>query len=99
MLKDPLKELMINAGVTGYMHGHNHAIQAYQSADTGQLVFSSGSSVHLPDYGAMYFDVYKDYILSFWMPAEGPARPLGIFDLKKITSTVSSRKTVFKAPP
>ena len=77
---------MDEAGAIGYMHGHNHFIQAYKDANTGRLIFSSASTVFNEKYGVMYFDVYKDSMICFWQPVKGATIPLGIFDLKKAVS-------------
>ena len=95
-----LEHLMTSENVVGYLHGHNHAIQAYKDQKTGRLVFSSGSAI-VPenDYGVMYFDVYKDSLICFWKPVNGDVRPLGIFNLKEAKSTVSRRKNIFEIAP
>jgi predicted phosphodiesterase len=97
-----LEHLMTSAGVVGYLHGHNHTIQAYKDAKTGRLVFSSGSGTSISpenDYGVMYFDVNKDSLSCFWKPVNGDVRSLGVFDLKEAESTVSRRKDIFEIAP
>ena len=97
-----LGHLMTSGVVTGYMHGHNHTIQAYNNAKTGRLVFSSGSATIIEpenDYGLMYFDVYKDSLVCFWKPVNGDVRPLGVFNLEQAKSTVSRRKDIFEIAP
>jgi len=102
-----LDYVLTSAGVIGYLHGHNHTIQAYEDATTGRFVFSSGSAT-LPydddddddnDYGVMYFDVYKDSLVCFWQPVHGNVRPLGVFDLKEAVSAVARRKKVLDVAP
>ena len=78
-----LDKIMSEAGAIGYMHGHNHMVQAYRDANTGRFIFSSASTVFNEKYGVMYFDVYKDSMICFWQPTKGDTIPLGIFDLKE----------------
>ncbi len=92
-----LDKIMDEAGAIGYMHGHNHFIQAYRDANTGRLVFSSASTTFNAKYGVMYFDVYKDSMVCFWQPVKGDTIPLGIFDLKKV-KTDYGRKIFPSAP-
>ena len=92
-----LDKIMDEAGAIGYMHGHNHMVQAYRDANTGRLVFSSASTVFNAKYGVMYFDVYKDSMICFWHPTKGDTIPLGIFDLKK-AKTDSGRKIFLTDP-
>jgi len=97
-----LEHLMTSGEVMGYLHGHNHTIQAYKDAGTERLVFSSGSAVLLADSkdcGVMYFDVNKDSLACFWKPIHGDARPLGVFDLKEAKSVASRRKNALDIGP
>ena len=97
-----LEHLMTSENVVGYLHGHNHTIQAYKDTNTERLVFSSGSATLISpenDYGVMYFDVYKDSLVCFWKPVNGDVRPLGIFNLKEAKSTISRRKDIFEIAP
>jgi len=97
-----LGHLMTSENVVGYLHGHNHTIQAYKDTNTERLVFSSGSATFTSpenDYGVMYFDVYKDSLVCFWKPVTGDVRPLGIFNLKEAKSTISRRKDIFEIAP
>ena len=87
---------MNEVGAIGYMHGHNHFIQAYKDANSGRLVFSSASAVFNAEYGVMYFDVYKDSIVCFWQPTKGDARPLGVFNLKEVAK---GGKNIINANP
>lgn len=97
---DPILERLMTSGeVTGYLHGHNHTIQAYKDANTKQLVFSSGSAVHMDDYGVMYFDVYKDSMVCYWMSKRNGARPLGVFDLAETAAAVLRRKNALDIGP
>ncbi len=92
-----LDKIMSKVGAIGYMHGHNHFIQAYRDANTGRLIFSSASTTFNDKYGVMYFDVYKDSMICFWQPVKGETIPLGIFDLKK-AKTDHGRKIFLSAP-
>ena len=90
-LDTDLDKIMNEAEAIGYMHGHNHLIQAYKNAATGRLIFSSASTVFNEKYGVMFFDVYKDFIACFWQPVKGDTIPLGVFDLKKAVSDKSMK--------
>ena len=97
MSQGSLNQVLVSSGVVGLMHGHNHAIEAYRDeSNTGRLVFSSGSVLNR---GVMYFDVYEEKMVCFWQSVDGPARPLGIFDLPAASSAVSRRGAPFDIRP
>jgi hypothetical protein len=83
-----LYEALDEAGILGYMHGHTHRIEAGRDRESGRLVFNSASAV-FRDRGVMYFDVYGSQLVCFWRPVEGPARPLGVFDLEEARRAAS----------
>lgn len=93
-----LEDIMTSMGVLGYLHGHNHLTQAYEDKNTGRMVFSSGSAA-LGDYGVMCFDVYDDSLVCLWIPVEGAARPLGVFNLEKGVSKIARRREIIDIPP
>ena len=93
-----LEDIMTSSSVLGYLHGHNHIIQAYEDENTGMMVFSSGSAA-LGDYGVMCFDVYDDSLVCLWVPVEGAVRPMGVFNLEKATAKIARRREILDIPP
>ena len=101
-----LNQVLISGGVVALMHGHNHKIEAYRDeSKTGRLVFSSGSAQYLIGptddcgVGVMYFDVYERRMDCFWQSVDGPAKPLGSFDLPAASAAVSRRRDLFDIRP
>ncbi len=97
-----LEDIMASTGVVGYLHGHNHVIQAYEDKNTGIMVFSSGSANfgnEPGNYGVMCFDIYDDSLVCLWIPVEGAARPMGVFNLEKGVSKIARRREIIDIPP
>jgi len=91
----PLGGILTSVGAVGFMHGHNHAVEAYRDKGTGRLVFSSGTG----HAGVMYYDVCQDSLSCYWKPLDGEAKALGVFDLAEARAAVSRRDDVFYIKP
>ncbi len=97
-----LEDIMTSSGVIGYLHGHNHWVEAYQDKNTGVMAFSSGSANFVGKgdrYGVMCFDVSGDSIVCSWIPVERTAKPMGIFNLKETGSAIARRRGIVDIPP
>ena len=90
-----LDHILTSVGAVGYMHGHNHAVQAYRNEGSGRLAFSSGTGTS----GAMYFDVCDDSLSCFWKPLDGEVETLGEFNLAEVKSAVARRGDIFHIAP
>ena len=90
-----LDQLLASVGAVGYMHGHNHAVEAYRDKGTGRLVFSSGTG----SQGVMYHDVRRNSLSSFWKGLDGETEALGVFDLAEARAAVLRRADVFYIRP
>lgn len=90
-----LDYLLTSVGAVGYLHGHNHVVQAYQDEGSARLVLSSG----MGNTGLMYYDISADSLSCFWQPLDGEAQALGTFDLTQVKSAVRRRGNIFHISP